>query len=49
MVISKEEEAFIAGMELAKDWGLTSDIPPEDFLRYEQLTARREEDGKEEM
>lgn len=47
--MTQEEEAFIEGMELAKDWGLTSDIPPEDFIRYEQLIARRAEDGKKQM
>lgn len=48
--MTQEEEAFIEGIELAKDWGLTSDIPQEDFIRYEQLTARRaEEDGKKQM
>lgn len=48
--MTQEEEAFIEGIELAKDWGLTSSIPPEDFIRYEQLIARRaEEDGKKQM
>lgn len=48
--MTPEEEAFIEGMELAKDWGLTSDIPPEDFELYEQLIARRaEEYGKKQM
>lgn len=36
---TKEEQAFIEGIELAIDWGLS--ISDEDFEKYIELTRRR--------
>jgi hypothetical protein len=36
-----EKEAFIGGVEFARDWNF--EIPPEDVLIYEKLIAEREE------
>ena len=37
----REKEAFIGGIEFARDWNL--DIPPDDLRLYERLIQEKDE------
>ena len=41
----REKEAFIGGIEFARDWNL--DIPPDDLRLYERLIQERTEKENE--